>query len=184
MITSRQINKLFEEWDRTVKDGNKSIDLFLNPTSSDLKEIYSKMSSNNPNKEVRFIANAKAPQKVYMWDAALAVHYAIAYVLGLERGPASFDEPVFVFDGFGYLRGGKVIPVFSHGTAKNIVDTEYARFSGKSKTPPKVIPDWASDYDTLEEFFKYNWNFIDRYVPGVSSYINNERTKFLAWLKR
>ena len=183
MITANQIISISEEYDKLVRDGNKLIDLFVNPTSSDLKEIYSKMSSNNPNKEVRFIANAKT-QKLHVWDAALAVHYAMAYALGLSRGPGSFDEPTYAFDGFGRLSGGRIIPTFNHGTAKNIVDTEYTRYSGKSKLPPKVIPDWVTDSDSLEEFFRYKWDFIDKYVPGINSFINKERDKFIAWSKR
>jgi hypothetical protein len=42
VITSKQIINISEEWDRTVKNGSLTADVYLNPTSTDLKEIYKK----------------------------------------------------------------------------------------------------------------------------------------------
>jgi len=74
MITSNQINKVLEDWDRSVKNGSLSAEVYTNPTSSDLGELNASIDKSlNPKKEVRFIADSKA-QKVYVWDSSLLTH--------------------------------------------------------------------------------------------------------------
>jgi hypothetical protein len=176
VITSKQIINISEEWDRTVKNGSLTADVYLNPTSTDLKEIYKKMASNNPKKEIRFIADAK-DKKVYVWDASLAPHSYVSHSLGFDTSKW-LDEPPFVFDGFGYLKNGYINPTFTHGTAKNISDLRLSEFT-KSRTPSYH----NSMIKEVEDFYNCNWSFIDKYIPNCSSFIDRKKREFLIWLK-
>ena len=60
MITSKQINKISEEYLTRVRD----VEIYVNPTSSDYQKLYNVNSYH----QVRFTADIDT-KKVYVWDA-------------------------------------------------------------------------------------------------------------------
>lgn len=80
MITSKQIIKISEDWLKSVVSDYSSLptDIYCNPGSSDIKELYQKSSKH----EVRFLVDGKT-KNVYVWNAETALHQTVAKKLGL-----------------------------------------------------------------------------------------------------
>lgn len=78
MITSKQIINISEKWVQPVKSWHGRSEVFLNPDSTDIKELY---NTNNQH-IVRFIADNKN-KKVYAWDGTTTIHYEVANSIGL-----------------------------------------------------------------------------------------------------
>lgn len=183
MITSKQINNLLEDWDRSIKYGKLSIDIFTNPNSSDLKELYSRLSKDNPRKEIRFIANAK-DKKVYVWDAALVHHDAVSQQLGFTSGGPSrglINHPSYALDGFGIISGGKILGEDNNGTISDLkTSLQYNLIDKgkKSKLDYWSYEEWES---RIKEVFNWNWSFIDSFVSGYNQYLNKIKSDFIKW---
>jgi hypothetical protein len=187
MITSKQIITLSEEWETSFTYGNHLIDIFVNPTSSDIKELFSKLDVKiNPKKEIRFIANAKT-KKVYIWDASLVHHAEVSHKLGFSH-PGEYDglitsEPPYIFDGFGYLSSGKIVGQNENGSISDIKIALNAKLISKGKKSKQnywFIEEWISRFNAI---FYWDWSFIDRYVPGFSRNILTLKEQFLNWMK-
>jgi hypothetical protein len=178
LITSKQIITVGEEWNKYFKSGKYSTDIYLNPTSSDMKELYSKIDSSiNPKKEVRFIADARK-HDVYVWDAGFANHSDVGKSYGFHR-QTFFDEPPYVFDGFGLLSRGKIVGEFYGGTAVNLIQAlGFLVVKQKGSLQSDAL------IKEIRPFFKYDWTFIDRYVSGISQKIEQQKVIFMSWINK
>jgi hypothetical protein len=178
MITSKKILKISEEWFRSVKNGNITANVYINPGSSDITELYKSAAlANRPgNPPVRFIADSKT-QKVYVWDAYYAYHDDVAKILGFSRPNEYLDEPPFVYDGYGKISQGKLIGNDEHGTTSNL-DSLLGSLEGNDI---RYFSDRQikSRIDILRTVFSYNWTFIDKYLTGFSKFIEKRKHRFI-----
>ena len=101
MITSKQILKICELWDKSGTAFGKQYDIFRNPTSSDI----AKLKKASPTGEFRYIADAESP-KVYVWDANAALHGLVQTVINLYS--INSREPN-LYKGYCKLSGGQLV---------------------------------------------------------------------------
>jgi hypothetical protein len=179
MITSKRIIQLVEEWFRDVKNGNISASVYVNPGSSDIRELYKRAELANRAgfPAIRFIADSRSPQKVYVWDAYYAYHDDVSKVLGFSRPNEHLDEPPFVYDGYGKIVSGKLVGNDTYATTLNIDKLLDSLESNNGRHfSDKQIKDRI---DILRTIFSCNWMFIDRYIPGFSKIIEKRKQKFV-----
>jgi hypothetical protein len=179
MITSKQIIKISEEWFCNVKNGNISASVYVNPGSSDIKELYKRaeLANRAGSPAIRFIADSRSPQKVYVWDAYYAYHNDVSKVLGFSRPNEHLDEPPFVYDGYGKISSGKLIGNDTFATTLNIdnllnsLEVDNSRHLSNKQIKDRI--------DILRSIFSCNWTFIDRYIPGFNKIIEKRKQKFV-----
>jgi len=151
MITSNQINKLLEEYFKTVSGLMMPTPIFVNPSSTDFKELY----QNNKSHEARFILDNKA-KKAYIWDANSALHGMVAREVGIY---SQFNKnyPEDILSGYGVIRNGKVYMTNS--------DTLEIIMSGPG----------PHDKEYLSGLVKINWSWASRYVDSTE-FLNKIRS--------
>lgn len=154
MITSNQILKICESWDKRVLVRGKLVDVYENPDNSDIRKIYRDIDGKL--KLTRFIADVKT-KKVYVWDGGLAIHRDIFSPLG------------FTYSAFSTILGeadivsGKLIFHSSDSTEAFWGMYMYA-IEKKGKADK-----------SLTDYFKADWSWVDRYISGVGSYMGKKR---------
>lgn len=148
MITSKQIIFLLESYYDSVNSGGRNIQIFVNPTPDDYKELNAK--------KVRFIADAKN-KKIYVWNAYFAIHNAIAYKIGLEP-----RMEVDLFSGESDYYSNKL----------------YMKESSRVRNYVKNRNDSSKEQKYLTNFFSQNWSWLDKYVDGAVQYVNDNKQKF------
>lgn len=192
MITSNQIIKLSEDWFKSVRGyKNESVSIFVNPDSSDLKELAMSVKESRFNNLIRFVADAKN-QKVYVADGGLLIHGNITSGMGYPTRVAAEKLSNMCF-GYGTLSNGKITFInrdndefkFASRFRSLTVASKFISLSKKSNQVTKMIDVYFKDllqsYNWINNFFTYNWSFVDRYLSGFSSYINQEKLKFESW---
>ena len=181
MITSKQVIKLSEDWFKDVKNGNITASIFVNPGSSDIRDIYKNAVSANRagHPTIRFIADAKT-HKVYVWDAYYAYHDDVATELGYVKPNEYLDEPPFVYDGYGKIVNGKIVGNDTHGTTSNI-DSLLNSIETNHYLSDRQIKERI---DILSPIFTYNWSFIDRYISGFTKFIQDRQQRFFILLSK
>ena len=142
MITSNQIINICEKYADTFNVNNNIVELVSNPTISELKDLRA-------NTFIRFIADPKK-QLVYFWDSSKAVHYVIA-----ER--LQISHRLDVLCGEAKFSGNSMPTMFQ---ADSI---EYFVSNIKNNMDKTVM---------LSEVFESDWNWLNKYVSGVSKYID------------
>jgi hypothetical protein len=171
VITSNQIIQLSEVYisSKKILNGRKA-DIYENPTSSDITlMIKNAREENRTIEEVRFIADARSPQKVYVVESYDLTHLDLYNTLNLG------------VSGSGYYSSSSKYPYFLNGVAR-ISSGKLVMFSWDDFTlqigskVPNVL-DW------FEKVFSYNWSFTDRYINGCSKYINDKKKQFEAQTK-
>lgn len=165
MITSSQILKLYEDWEKTISYGNKPINIFVNPTSSDLIKL-TKSISDSP-KEVRFIADAKT-QKVYVWDASLAIHNNVRPQLGFSHEILDTSN---IIDGTVGLSNGKLNMIEDN---LNDIPILINLLKQKSVSDSKLV----SIKNYLIKIFETKWNWVGKYIFGFEDYISRQRDNY------
>jgi hypothetical protein len=160
MITSKQITQISEEWLASVVSDYSSLptDIYKNPGSSDIKELYKKSSRH----EVRFIADSKT-NIVYVWNADTALHQTVAKKLGLlDR--LSYDKP--------WAKSNADILI-----GNEIIDNGLITMSDSNELGPIISVASRQDYKNSESV-KYmkrlvskNWSWLSKYI-NYSSYFN------------
>ena len=182
MITSKQILNLSEDWFKRVKWNNVNVNIYVNPTSSDIVDLYK--SIKDKDKQIRFIVNAKA-QKIYVWDALAMIHESVYPELGLSFLPGSVPKPYTMF-GYGYISGGKIVAYTSDnfpGTLKRLVDGP-VMIDNKRLLDSSIRYVIKHEIDYLSEKFDYSWAFVDRFISGgLGQYIETQKRRFFDWRK-
>jgi hypothetical protein len=187
VITSKQIINISEEWFKSITGyGSVSIPMYVNPDSTDIKELYKSFKTSD--RLVRFIADAKGP-KVYVWDGTQAIHLQGLKTLGLNYNDV-FSSPSMLM-GYARIKSGKIV---HEPDARDPI--EYISINVRSlnsyvmwypsddiKTKQQFGKDISNSYFYVTQFFNYNWSFADKYISGIGSYLNQEKTKFQSWVK-
>jgi hypothetical protein len=151
VITSKQIITLIESYYDSVNSGGRNIQVFVNPTPDDYKELNAK--------KVRFIADAKN-KKIYVWNAYFAIHNAIAYKIGLE---SRMDVDLF------------------SGESDYYSNKLYMRDSSRLRNYVKNFRQGNErqiEHQYLLTFFGQDWSWIDKYVDGAVQYMKDNKQKF------
>ena len=145
MITSKQIFAVFEKYltNKRVNTfrGDRELVIYENPTTSelqDIKRLGNKDHGDTP--YIRFIADARPPQKIWVWDAYNGEHLTARSLIGL---PSTYSaQTPWLLYGCCDSRGSKMIlddwdnkPSYSYNNLK-----------------------------FYDKFFTYNWNFLDKYM--------------------
>ena len=147
MITSNQIIQISERLLTRHTSGWSSVDIFENPDSSDIKELYQSDKSH----QVRFLAD-KDKKKVWVWSINHALHGEVSRVTGVYN---SFNKivPVGIFSGYGYIQGGKTVMENS-----DTLDLMLRVVKADKRKEMK------SERDYLTDLLSDNWTWLSRYV--------------------
>jgi hypothetical protein len=189
VITSKQIITLSEEWFKSITGYNSvSVPMYVNPDSTDIKELHKAFKTSD--RLVRFIANAQSPQKVYVWDGTQAIHLQGLRALGLNNYSAAYSAPSLLM-GYARIQSGKIVheqnekdPIEHISLCIRSLSSYVMWYpSDMVKTKQMFGKDISHNYVYATQFFKYDWSFADRYISGLGSYLNQEKTKFQSWVK-
>ena len=183
VITSKEIIRLSEIW---IPSKGIKTDVFENPDSSDIKELYKNIKDDD--KFIRFYADAKT-QKVYAWSGHDAIHVDILKLNGFYGSyQVALDNPSLLI-GYGKIRGGRIVLYDQESSIRKIsgsIDILNSYFQWNLS--PKAVksrfgPHIAEEKTWLTQFFNYNWTFVDRYISGVLPFIINEKKRFKEWVE-
>lgn len=193
MITSKQIIKLSEEWFKNVTGYmGKPVPLFINPNSSDLKELFNSSKGSKFGNLIRFVADAKT-QNVYVGDGGLVIHNDILKSISLNSS-VNFDTLPNIFMGYGILKQGKIYFEFNGNSSSNGFDpiervtsmlnkleSSMFRITSSSNKNDKLIEMTKRKREWLLSFFRFNWSFLNRYVIGTGPFLEKEKARFSEW---
>lgn len=161
MITSKQINQVIEQYVNAQKTPNGYVQVFSNPSQSELKSIVQNSKSSSSSKcMIRFIADAR-DRKVYIWDAYLAVHDDGRKIIGF---PTSIMQTPYLVNGLAWITNGKMI-------GPSWVSTETVIKDSGSKSNPK---ERMKCLTYLDQVFSYNWDWLDNYISNSSTYVDKK----------
>jgi hypothetical protein len=152
MITSKQIIKISEKYVDYISSSWATTPIFINPTSSDFKELY----QNDTSHRVRFIID-NLSKTVYTWSAYHVLHGTVAQKYNLMNRYKNSDPNLIM--GVGDLKGGKVYMTGSDSLESNIFSIKQNLFKDKTK-------------QFLIELININWSWVNKYVD--LSYIINQ----------
>lgn len=93
----------------------KSVEVFVNPSKKELKEIIE--FEDKKKNDIRFIADRKR-KKVYAWNSLGGTHYDMWYRIGDNR---RYDD-ITLFSGLANLKGGKMAMYDSHVLPTTLID--------------------------------------------------------------
>lgn len=99
MITSSQVIKLFEDWFNSAKVFGHPVDIYVNPHSSDFKELVK--SIKDQRKDIRWVVNLRPPSKIYVANALLLTHEDMLKVINRQ----SSDRIIL---GYGQIVNNKI----------------------------------------------------------------------------
>lgn len=149
MITSKLIIKLLEVYITAKKVDDDYLQVFCNPTSTELASITKN------SKEIRFIADGEH-QKVYVFDSYLATHEGIMDLLNL------IDKSNF-FYGYATVSNGKATFTKSHDLKIALNNTRDSKYSK----------------NFLDKIFSYKWDWLNKYISGTTSYLNSSKIQYI-----
>lgn len=168
MISSKFILQRLESFSKSGKVFGRSVDIFENPTSSDLKEL-SRQSKDFQRSllEVRYIADAKK-QKVFVFDAELAIHADVRTILDYST---EHYKTSFLLNGEAKFQNGKLYTL----PQRNLISKSFFYFQNYPSQVDKLY---------LEEVLKYDWSWLEKYVIGIDSEIKTIKKTFGILVKK
>jgi hypothetical protein len=140
MITSNQIIKLLEKHLQSVNVFGGNVDVFINPDSSDYKELY----QTSKYKSIKFIADGQF-NRLYVWNADKGMHREIIRQLGLETRFSRTD----VLSGDAKLESGKLTMNDS-----DLLDNLYKKSVNRDKVSQKHL------FAILDN----DWSWVEHYI--------------------
>jgi hypothetical protein len=157
MITSNQISGILEDYLKAVSSGWDSAPIYLNPTSTDFKELYKDSKSH----EIRFFIDNKS-KKVYAWNGERALHGIVAREIGV------FDRynkihPEELLSGYAEIRNGK-----GYMLGSDTLETTIGVVKGKLREP--------DDVTFLTKILNTDWSWAYRYVD-CSDYLRRTKSE-------
>jgi hypothetical protein len=161
MITSKQIQKLLEDYEKTVKVLGGSCNIYKNPGSSD----YTKLFKESKYKLLKFIAD-NSNHTVYVWSADRGIHDEITKSLNLFSRLMVWDPNLICGDA--QLENGKS-KMINSASLNGVV--EFIK-SIDSNGNPKV--------NKYLDTFNINWSWLDRYIANSSNSIVRFKNKIVA----
>ena len=165
IITSKYIIELSEIYIDSKKTASGYTKFFANPTKSDIVEMTELAFEDKKRvlEEIRFVAVAKSPPVVYVWDAFYIPHRDARKILGLPT--PDYSVP-YIINGHAKLQNGKIV---SDGS--DIIDIASITLTYKGKN-------WKEYQEFLRSVFSYKWDWLDTYIGGWSEYIESREKKY------
>lgn len=193
MITAKSILQVEEEWFKNIIGyHNNSVPLYINPNSSDLKELFQSVKKSNFNNLIRFVADSKV-QSVYIGDGGLVLHTNILSAMNVGSS-ISMDILPNILMGYGVLKQGKIYYQFNGNLSSNNADpiervtsnlnsleSSMFRIMSTPSRKDKLIENTKKKYEWTRQFFSFNWNFLDKYIVGAGQFMNKEKSRFTNW---
>ena len=159
MITSKHIFKVLEVYKDAGTSQGHRIEIYENPSSSDwLALAKSAKDDGRYFNFIRFLPNAKT-KKVYVADGFISMHADMRKILGFPPGFPTDLKASWTFDGLARTYQG----------ATKMTDWNEKSFL-RERVPSFRL--W------FEGVFKYNWSFVDYYIPGCSSLMKIYQKEF------
>lgn len=180
MIMSNQIIRLLEEWVMSVKVGSRICNFYVNPNSSDLKELFQSVKLSNSGYQVRYIADAKT-QKVYVWDSYLLDHFKACQALHLGDFYKYCALPTTQI-GYAVVSSGK-LSFYDSSPLDTMADSIFMIRELKYVRDELAFERFKNYERFLISFFNSNWGFLDRYIPGAARYFQQEKERYLQYKK-
>jgi hypothetical protein len=142
----RLLKYINEEYFMRVKNSNNSVEVFLNPSRKEFKEIAANINS------VRFIANKKT-KKVYVWNTYEAIHsdmYKLIFKGDFQK--ETFERKIIpgIAD---VLSSGKSIMYSSDWLGDFFYRGEYG-LTIKDLENTKKDFQWMNKYINIDRYFK------------------------------
>ena len=152
MITSKQIIKISEEYFKPLKTGKDLLaSVFVNPGSSDITKIVMEAKQQKlPVTNARIIADARPPQKVYVWNAYSACHCDVRTLIGISS--YSSDKYPYLLCGLCDIVSGNKLKLVHWDDLVMIRDKDF-----------------------FKKFFRYDWTWLERYMQA-SQFIKSIET--------
>lgn len=151
MTSAIDILNLCEDYFAGRKFGNRHVELFKNPSKSELLEITEKSFKNNSVREIRFAINPEN-QTIFVCDGYVGLHPDI-------RSLANYTEDdLFIVYGLAVYDGNKFI------VNPNDCYSEVFRLCH--------FPKYR---EVINTFLNFKWKWVSRYVIGTEAYINKIR---------
>ena len=144
MITSNQILEIFTGSGTSY---GRSINIYENPTSSDFLLLSKEAKADNRKLDsIRFIANAKSPQKVYVADADICTHENMRRILKLPLMWSSRTRDYWLIDGLA------------------VKTSSGAKFDRCMLYVENFVYDWSFADRYISGFSNYLANFKRKYI--------------------
>ena len=140
---------------------------------------------------VRFIADAKA-QKVYVAVGYYCIHDDIRKALGKGSIESEWKKVPYNAGGESTLVGGRLtldpVEYNSNGgeTLERLKTTiEYMSKDIIKPSSIKNIGDFVTERKPfIEAVFNLNWSFVDRYISGFTTFMNQEKEIYETYIKK
>jgi hypothetical protein len=152
MITSKQIIKISEDYLKGQRFGSNYVEVYVNPTKSELLLLSEPSKKNAGEREIRFVINPDE-RKIYVCDAYLGLHPYLRKMLNLND-----DNDMCIIYGEAKYNGSNFTPI-------NL----YSAMFSMSRIVSKV-PQYRND---VERFFKFDWTWTTQYVTGIENYVKS-----------
>ena len=153
MIAVHDITKVSERC-FTARIFRGYLEVFINPAQSEMRQVASEKTN-----RIRFTADARSPQEVFVWDASKCIHYEMLPLLGSDR----CDVYPYILGGVAELQGSNAFMIgwdnFFHLT--NLLD---------SSSRENVV-------EFLTKLFSYDWSWLNQYF-SATEYIEKRKLEF------
>ena len=151
MITAVQILDIFEVYVAGRKFRNDYVEMFKNPSKSELLEITEKSFKNHHNRSIRFAVNPET-KTIFVCDGYTGLHPDMRSLAGYT------EDDVFIIYGLADYDGSQFVV-----SLDNCYSEIFHLFN---------IPKYRNLADT---FLNFDWSWVSSYVRGLESYINKLR---------
>lgn len=170
MITSKQIQKLFEDYSKMGNVRGLPVTIYNNPTKSDFLALQKEAKELNKKVDnIRYIADAKT-KTIYVFNAEFAIHKEVKGILNLPIDPL---KAPYILNGEATLRSGTLVPISERSTTISKILSNYLNYPGNK----------VENSNYLKEVFSYNWDWLYSYVK-VKKEIEGFRKSFLYLMKK
>lgn len=158
MITAKKMFELLEEYFTSKNILGKNVEVYKNPTLTDVKELNAVI--------VRFIADNRN-RTVYIWDGYLAIH---SYLWDVITGHpiSSRTNCPYLFPGIALVNRNK-LTISQWDEFDN-----FKKYYSKSSKRERV----NKGTSFFPEFFSIDWSWVDKYISGTSSFIQTRKNEF------
>lgn len=144
---------LFETYFAGRKFGNRYVELFTNPSKSELFEVTEKSFRKNKKREIRFAINPEN-KTIFVCDSYIGLHPDIRSLTNYT------EDDFFIIYGLATYNGTKFIVN---------LDECYSEIFSLFLSPKYQ--------DVTDRFLNFDWNWVSVYVDGIEQYI--KKIKFL-----
>ena len=180
MITANKVIEMCEGQIKSVVSRGIQVPIYENPSSSDISNM-----ARSSNKLIRFVTDAHK-LKVYTVDGSVS-NSDLRKALGLLSIDQEWKHLPYMVGGNGYVSGDRIVLTMSNDSSSGeTIDriSDLVDFLSEFSSPSQSSIDFIkSNSSFLNDLFKINWSFADRYISGFGAFMRSESTKFFKLMK-